>query len=222
MGTTRPKLGLTGLLPSLFVGSLGHCCCCCPQARDFTLIHVLFSSSPLTPKHNRLLRIIVICNLPFGFGPWVLVEWAFHSSFLSPTLIILLLQTPKWVGVGGGPFLGQLAGPREGLCWGPQDASRPSRAWPYPCTSNSLALEPPTPPLQCLSFLFFSNPKNPGGGLVGTSPVRGGLRERRGTGSQESFILVVIIILTVGKWEGENQTIKTARGLIPIQASLFM
>lgn len=51
------------------------------------------------------------------------------------------------------------------------------------------------------------------------NPVKWGPGER--TSSQESFILVVVI-LTVEKQEGENQTIKTACGLIPIQAFLFM
>lgn len=48
------------------------------------------------------------------------------------------------------------------------------------------------------------------------SPVKGAQGEL-GTGSQESFILVVII-LTAGEMGRRTQTIKTACGLIPIQA----
>lgn len=49
--------------------------------------------------------------------------------------------------------------------------------------------------------LFSPTPRNPGG-LVGMSPVKGAQGEL-GTGSQESFILVVII-LTVGEMGRRN------------------
>lgn len=64
-------------------------------------------------------------------------------------------------------------------------------AGPCPTTLYSLALKPLI--LQCLSLVFFF-PRNPGvGGLVGMSPVKGAQTEE-GTGSQESFILTVIIL----------------------------
>lgn len=65
-------------------------------------------------------------------------------------------------------------------------------------------LVPPPPqltgtqaPYPCSAFHFFFSPEIQGGWLVGMSPV-GGATGEEGTGSQESFILVVII-LTVGE-----------------------
>lgn len=64
--------------------------------------------------------------------------------------------------------------------------------WALPCHPlYSLALKPFTPavPFTCP---FFFPPRNPGR-VVGMSPVKGAQGEE-GTGSQESFILVVIIL----------------------------
>lgn len=83
------------------------------------------------------------------------------------------------------------------------DCSLPSLGQAGPSTlPHSLALKPPTPavPFTCL----FSPPRNSReGGSVGMSPV-GGAQGEEGTGSQESFILVVIIILTVGETGGRE------------------
>lgn len=154
-----------------------------------------------------------------------------------------MVCSPLWVWpVGpsrmGPPFLlsepntnySPAADPRGGSGVGRRDFPRPlgpsgcfstlkGLALPLYHPSDSLALEPPTPAVP-FTFFFFLNPEIQRG-LVGTSVVKGGPKGEEWTGSQESFILVVII-LTVGKWEGENQTIKTAHGLIPIQAPLFM
>lgn len=48
----------------------------------------------LTPKDNKLLGTTAICSLLFVSGLWVLVEYAFHPSFLSPLWVILPWLTP--------------------------------------------------------------------------------------------------------------------------------
>lgn len=92
MGTTSPRPGLTGPLPLPW--EPGSLLLPGPQAGEFHIIHILFNSSPLAPETTDL-SIIVTCSPHCGFGPWILEEGALHSSFLSPTLIMLLLQ-PAW------------------------------------------------------------------------------------------------------------------------------
>lgn len=84
-----------------------------------------------------------------------------------------------------------------------------------------LALKPPTPavPFTCL---FFSPAEIPGRGVGGDESCRGG--PGRG-GDRLSGILYSCSNNNTNsgrKQEGENQTIKTARGLIPIQSPLFV
>lgn len=109
----------------------------------------------------------MICSTPspFGFGPWVLVEWALHSSFLSPTLISFLLQTPcglKWEEGLPRPARWAQVRPLMGLS-GCFSSTLKGLALPLHHPSASLAVEAPPPP-QCLSLFFLTQKSGVGGG----------------------------------------------------------